>query len=233
MKEEWTDKLKTRLEHHEMTPPAGLWEGISKQMNLAEKPVRKSSSALSKRWLAAAAALLALAGFFTLYDFKNDAASDTPKNIAEKVETTQVPAREQTSEENPADEVTAKHRDNSLLAQAKPSIRKATSPVADEPTPAVLKADAKDKEDITVDSKDKEEYSEARQQASEPTSEEAQTLKNTPRGNTPLPLHAESRILRPTPPPANQPDNGRSGSMRQEGSWLPIANNQTTQPTLT
>ena len=56
MKEEWTDKLKTRLEHHEMTPPVGLWEGISKQMNLAEKPVRKSSSALSKRWLAAAAA---------------------------------------------------------------------------------------------------------------------------------------------------------------------------------
>ena len=108
MKEEWTDKLKTRLEHHEMTPPAGLWEGISKQMNLAEKPVRKSSSALSKRWLAAAAALLALAGFFTLYDFKNDAASDTPKNIAEKVETTQVPAREQTSEEKSADEIAAK-----------------------------------------------------------------------------------------------------------------------------
>lgn len=187
MKEEWTDKLKTRLEHHEMTPPAGLWEGISKQMNLAEKPVRKSSSALSKRWLAAAAALLALAGFFTLYDFKNDATSDTPKNIAEKVETTQVPAREQTPEEKPADEVTAKHRDNFLLAQAKPSIRKATSPVADEPTPDVLKADAKDKEEITVDTKNKEEYSEARHQASEPTSEEAQTLKNTPRGNTPLP----------------------------------------------
>ena len=64
MKEEWTDKLKTRLEHHEMTPPEGLWEGISKQMDLAEKPVRKSSFPLSKRWIATAAALLALAGFF-------------------------------------------------------------------------------------------------------------------------------------------------------------------------
>lgn len=177
MKEEWTDKLKTRLEHHEMTPPAGLWEGISKQMNLAEKPVRKSSSALSKRWLAAAAALLALAGFFTLYDFKNDAASDTPENIAEKVETTQVPAREQTPKEKPADEVTAKHRDNFLLAQATPAIRKTASPTADEPTPAA----------IAVETKDKEESIEARQQASEPTSEEAQTLKNTPRGNTALP----------------------------------------------
>lgn len=199
MKEEWTDKLKTRLEHHEMTPPAGLWEGISKQMNLAEKPVRKSSSALSKRWLAAAAALLALAGFFTLYDFKNDAASDTPENIAEKVETTQVPAREQTPKEKPADEVTAKHRDNFLLAQAKPSSRKATTTAADEPTPDVLKADAKDKEEITVDTKNKEEYSEARQQASEPTSEEAQTLKNTPRGNTALPPSRGEQKTMPHP----------------------------------
>ena len=96
MKEEWTDKLKTRLEHHEMTPPEGLWEGISEQMNLAEKSVRKSSFPLSKRWIAAAAALLALAGFFALYDFKDDATSSSPVNIAEKAESHQAPDQEQT-----------------------------------------------------------------------------------------------------------------------------------------
>ena len=101
MKEEWTDKLKTRLEHHEMTPPEGLWEGISKQMDLAEKPVRKSSFPLSKRWLAAAAALLALAGFFALYDFKDEATSSSPVNIAEKAESHQAPAQELTPEEKP------------------------------------------------------------------------------------------------------------------------------------
>ena len=61
MKEEWTDKLKTRLEHHEMTPPEGLWEGLSEQMGLAEEPVRKSSFLHWKRW-AVAAAVAALAG---------------------------------------------------------------------------------------------------------------------------------------------------------------------------
>lgn len=137
MKEEWTDKLKTRLEHHEMTPPAGLWEGISKQMNLAEKPVRKSSSALSKRWLAAAAALLALAGFFTLYDFKDDATSSSPVNIAEKAESHQVPAQEQTLEEKPVGEEPAAPQSHSLLARAIPAIRKAVSPTTESQEPSV------------------------------------------------------------------------------------------------
>ena len=120
MKEEWTDKLKTRLEHHEMTPPEGLWEGISERIKLAEKPVRKASFPLSKRWIATAAALLALAGFFALYDFKDDATSSSPVNIAEKAESHQAPAQEQATEEKPVGEEPAAPRMHSLLAQAVP-----------------------------------------------------------------------------------------------------------------
>ena len=136
MKEEWTDKLKTRLEHHEMTPPEGLWEGISEQMNLAEKPVRRSSFPLSKRWIATAAALLALAGFFALYDFKDDATSSSPVNIAEKAESHQAPAQEQATEEKPVGEESAAPLMRSLLAQAVPAYGKAAPAATESPEPS-------------------------------------------------------------------------------------------------
>lgn len=164
MKEEWTDKLKTRLEHHEMTPPAGLWEGISKQMNLAEKPVRKSSSALSKRWLAAAAALLALAGFFTLYDFKDYAKDSSPKNVVEKVEKHQAPAQEQTTEEKPVGEEPAAPQSHSLLARAIPAIRKAVSPTTESQEPSVTPVITEEKEEETTDTPKNAETSQATQQ---------------------------------------------------------------------
>ena len=133
MKEEWTNKLKTRLEHHEMTPPEGLWEGISERMNLAEKPVRRSSFPLSKRWIATAAALLALAGFFALYDFKDDATSSSPVNIAEKAESHQAPAQEQATEEKPVGEEPAAPLMRSLLAQAIPAYGKAAPAATESP----------------------------------------------------------------------------------------------------
>ena len=136
MKEEWTDKLKTRLEHHEMTPPEGLWEGISKQMNLAEKPVRRSSFPLSKRWIATAAALLALAGFFVLYDFQDDATSSSPVNIAEKAESHQAPAQKQATEEKPVGEEPAAPRMLSLLAQAVPANAKTAPATTESPEPS-------------------------------------------------------------------------------------------------
>lgn len=136
MKEEWTDKLKTRLEHHEMTPPEGLWEGISERMNLAEKPVRRSSFPLSKRWIATAAALLALAGFFTIYDFQDDATSSSPVNIAEKAESHQAPAQEQSPEEKPVGEKPAAPLMRSLLAQAVPANAKTAPATTESPEPS-------------------------------------------------------------------------------------------------
>ena len=64
MKEEWTDKLRRKLDGHKMTPPAGLWEGISKEMGFEAEPVSKP--AVMKRWYWAAA-VLALVGFFVFY----------------------------------------------------------------------------------------------------------------------------------------------------------------------
>lgn len=71
MKENWTTDMKQKLEGHKMAPPAGLWEGISSEMVLQENPVSKTVTI--KRWYWIVAALvLALVGFFVLYQFPQD-----------------------------------------------------------------------------------------------------------------------------------------------------------------
>ena len=177
MKEEWTDKLKTRLEHHEMTPPEGLWEGISKQMNLAEKPVRRSSFPLSKRWIATAAALLALAGFFALYDFQDDATSSSPVNIAEKAESHQAPAQEQATEEKPVGEEPAAPRMLSLLAQAVPANAKTAPATTESPEPSATPVIAEEKVNETT----------ADAQTAEASQASAQTTRKIQQANSALP----------------------------------------------
>ena len=59
MRKEWTEKMKQKLSGHRKAAPAGLWEGISKQMEASPIPSRGN-----RRWYwAAAAAVLALIGF--------------------------------------------------------------------------------------------------------------------------------------------------------------------------
>ena len=71
MKEDWTKQMKQKLEGHQMTPPAGLWEGISNQMGLEPAPAHKP--AIIRRWYwAAAAVVLALVGFFAFYNFDEE-----------------------------------------------------------------------------------------------------------------------------------------------------------------
>jgi len=67
MKDDWTNQLRQKLEGHEMAPPAGLWEVISEQTGFTPAPVRPSAVVRRWYWLAAAAAVVALVGFFTLY----------------------------------------------------------------------------------------------------------------------------------------------------------------------
>ena len=63
MKESWEEQLRRKLEGHRKTPPAGLWEGISREMKPKAEPVRKPV-AIRRWWWAAAAVILVLVGFF-------------------------------------------------------------------------------------------------------------------------------------------------------------------------
>lgn len=83
MKEDWTDKLRQKLEGHQMTPPEGLWESISKELGIAEEPpVRQKASLVWLRW-AAAAVVLALVGIFVFRHPDGDKAlPDEPVAIA-------------------------------------------------------------------------------------------------------------------------------------------------------
>ena len=66
MKENWTNDIKQKLEGHKMAPPAGLWEDISSEMSFPKKSA-------SRRWYwLAAAVVLALVGFFGIYQFHQD-----------------------------------------------------------------------------------------------------------------------------------------------------------------
>jgi hypothetical protein len=87
MKEDWTKQIKQKLEGHQMTPPAGLWEGISNEMNLEPKPAPKS--AIIRRWYwAAAAAVLAIVGFFAFYQFDDSEPQLVANNEQTAVEKT-------------------------------------------------------------------------------------------------------------------------------------------------
>lgn len=68
MKENWTKAMKQKLEGHRKTPPPGLWEGISSQMNKPSGLTQLSRlTGSAHRYWAAAAAVLALVGLFMLY----------------------------------------------------------------------------------------------------------------------------------------------------------------------
>lgn len=76
MKENWTNSMKQKLEGHQMTPPTGLWEGISSEMGFQKESVTRTVTI--KRWLGAVAAIaITLVGFFALY--QNDQSEPLPQ----------------------------------------------------------------------------------------------------------------------------------------------------------
>ena len=120
MKEEWTDKLRRKLEGHKKTPPAGLWEGIINEMGLEPAPAPKQAITNKMYW-AVAAIVLALIGFFALYDFDDSEPKLEAKNeIIIKASTPEEPV---TAEEPAIPEEPAIHEEPtkpSLLAMATP-----------------------------------------------------------------------------------------------------------------
>ena len=70
MKESWEEQLRRKLEGHRKTPPAGLWEGISREMGLKAEPVRKPIT-IRRWWWAVAAVVLVLVGFFVFHESRD------------------------------------------------------------------------------------------------------------------------------------------------------------------
>ncbi|MBQ7571196.1 MAG: hypothetical protein IJT19_03055 [Bacteroidaceae bacterium] len=67
MKQDWTEQMRNKLEGHEQTPPAGLWEAVSEQMGIAPAPTRRTVVLPGWRRWAVAAAVVALVGMVVLY----------------------------------------------------------------------------------------------------------------------------------------------------------------------
>ena len=67
MNDDWTERLRKRLENYEVEPPPELWEAICEKMGI--DPVRlEKKPAISRWWWAAAAAVLVLVGCFVIYE---------------------------------------------------------------------------------------------------------------------------------------------------------------------
>ena len=122
MKENWTTDMKQKLEGHKMAPPAGLWEGISSEMGLQKEPAPKAVAIRRWHWVVAAL-VLALVGFFALYQFPQDES---------------FPQVAQTSQEQEAPMTKTESTDNQPLALADSPQRNHTqfSPkIAEDTTP--------------------------------------------------------------------------------------------------
>ena len=137
MKEDWTKQMKQKLEDHQMEPPAGLWEGISREMGFQTAPVVAPKSVASRRWYwAAAAAVLAIVGFFALYQFDTSepqlVASSEPQLVANH-EKAPTPVASDAQPSMPQEAPT-------LLAQAAPRHRH--TPAAQQPALAVVSQQA-------------------------------------------------------------------------------------------
>ena len=147
MREDWAEKLRRKLEGHRKSPPPGLWEGISKEMDksFGLKPLSRLTGTVQRYWVAAAA-VLALVGYFVFYNSHDieqpqlaDVVSQQPtseKQIAEE------PSVETQTSEGPTTEQPVSKQ---LAAKSKRQVRnsgiamnQATCPpdVADEPEQA-------------------------------------------------------------------------------------------------
>ena len=96
MKENWTTNMKQKLEGHKMAPPAGLWEGISSEMGLQKEPVSKTVAIRRWHWVVAAL-VLALVGFFALYQFPQD---ESFPQVAQTLQEQEPPMMKTESDDN-------------------------------------------------------------------------------------------------------------------------------------
>lgn len=122
MKENWTTDMKQKLEGHKMAPPAGLWEGISSEMGLQENPAPKTVAIRRWHWVVAAM-LLALVGFFALYQFPQD---ESFPQVAQTLQEQETPMmKKESSDEQPLALADSPQRNHTQIS---PKIAEETTP---------------------------------------------------------------------------------------------------------
>ena len=174
MKENWTIDMKQKLEEHKMAPPAGLWEGISSEMGLQHEPVPKTVAI--KHWHWVAAMVVALAGFFLVYQFSQD--GPLPQ-VAHKSQKQEVPTMKEANPENqPLALVDTPHR-----VQTKVSPK---APIEEsQPTPAetVQEITKENSQQVSAETASQQVSAETSQQSSEVTSRQPHSERHHHIGN--------------------------------------------------
>ena len=104
MREDWTDKLKRKLDGHRKTPPPDLWESINTEMGFEIESVSQKS--VIKWWPWAAAVILALVGLFVFQKIADEQPLQQPLQAEDS---SSVPVSPQVEAAMPQVDVAAKH----------------------------------------------------------------------------------------------------------------------------
>ena len=160
MKENWTTDMKQKLEGHKMTPPAGLWEGISGEMGLQENPAPTTVAIGRWHWVVAAM-LLALVGFFTLYQFPQDESFPLVAQMPQEQETPMM--KKESSDEQPLVLADSPQRNHT---QVSPKIAEDTTPQVAEELSSQQVAEESSAQQVAEDSSSQQVEAETPQQAS-------------------------------------------------------------------
>jgi len=145
MKEDWTEQLRRKLEGHEMPPPDGLWESISKQMDktFGLKPLSRLTGT-AQRWWAVAAIVLALVGFFTYYN-SNDNEQPLQANAVPQQQVSEQPANQPSNEQSLPEQPSAHYQTIAIIHHHKQEAtlveEQQPSEVDQQPTEAELHED--------------------------------------------------------------------------------------------
>ena len=145
MKEYWTEQLRRKLEGHEMPPPDGLWESISKQMDktFGLKPLSRLMGT-TQRWWAVAAIVLALVGFFTYYN-SNDNEQPLQANAVPQQQVSEQPANQPSNEQSLPEQPSAHYQTIAIIHHHKQEAtlveEQQPSEVDQQPTEAELHED--------------------------------------------------------------------------------------------
>lgn len=134
MKENWINNMRRKLEGHQMDPPPGLWEDISKQMDkpFGLKPLSRLAGTAQRYW-AAAAAVLALVGFFVSQQPTSE--QRTPEQTVSKQPASQQLADKSSVEQEPQAKapLLAHVRHQAPVAESKTETKAEVLPESDSP----------------------------------------------------------------------------------------------------